>query len=245
VYGSDNKEAIMIPISGSRPTSPKHRVLLVDDHPLVRLGLRRIMENEADLTVCAEAESAQHARRVVSECRPDVMISGIGAKHADGIALIHDIRIHFPRLPILVLSALDEDIYAQRLLSVGANGYIMKEVAYEQVLIALRRVLSGEIYVSEAVGNTMIQQHLAGKAPLMANPIDRLSNRELQVLQLVGDGLGTREIADFLVLSIKTIESHRQRIKRKLSLHTGIQLMQYAISASASFSGLKLRLPAV
>ena len=235
----------MIPINGNPATSPTHRVLLVDDHPLVRLGLRRIMENEADLMVCAEAESVQEARRAVAECRPDVMISGIGAKHADGIEFIHDIRLQFPLLPILVLSALDEDLYAQRLLSVGANGYIMKQAAHEQVLFALRRVISGEIYVSEAVGNTMIQQHLAGKAPLMANPIDRLSNRELQVLHLVGNGLGTREIAKFLVLSTKTIESHRQRIKRKLSLDTGIQLMQYAISASASFSGLNSRLPAV
>ena len=171
----------MVPTNGSLPASPKYRVLLVDDHPLVRLGLRRIMENETDLTVCAEAESAQHVHRVVAECHPDVMISGIGAKHADGIALIHDIRMHFPRLPILVLSALDESIYAQRLLSVGANGYIMKEAAHEQVLLALRRVLSGEIYVSEAIGNAMIHEHLARKAPLMTNPIDRLSDRELQV----------------------------------------------------------------
>lgn len=218
---------------------------MVDDHPLVRLGLRRIIENEADLMVCAEGESAQHARQALAECHCDVMISGIGVKQADGIALIHDTRVRFPGLPILVLSALDEGIYAQRLLSVGASGYIMKEAAHELVLLALRRVLAGGIYVSEAVGNTMIQRHVAGKPPLLANPIDRLSDRELQVLHLVGNGLGTREIAEFLVVSTKTIESHRQRIKRKLSLDTGIQLMQYAVSASASFSGLKPRLPAV
>ena len=221
----------MTPFNCGAPRLPIRRIFLVDDHPLVRLGMRRILEQEADLVVCAEAGSAHQARKVVAQCRPDVMISGIGARHAHDISLIRDIRLRFPQLPILVLSALDEDIYAQRMLSVGANGYIMKLADPQLLVLALRRVLAGGIYVSETVANTIMQQR-AGKAPLVANPIDRLTNRELQVLHLVSDGFGSREIADRLFVSQKTIESHRQRIKQKLSLDTGIQLLQYAMSDS-------------
>ena len=232
----------MVPINAGRPTPTSqgeifgatrqaHRVLLVDDHPLVRQGLRRIMENEADLMVCAEAGSARDAQIAITESRPDVIITGIRITHGDGIALVRDIRLRHPQLRILVLSTQDEGIYAERLLSIGANGYIMKQEANELVLLALRRVIAGEVYVSEAIGNAMIQQFAAGTAHLSANPLDRLSNRELQVLHLVGKGLSTRTMAQFLTLSIKTVESHRQRIKRKLRLHNGIQLMQYAVSS--------------
>jgi DNA-binding NarL/FixJ family response regulator len=206
-----------------------HRVLLVDDHPLVRQGLRRIMENEADLMVCAEAGSARDTHTAMTKCSPDVMIAGIRIKH--GIELVRDIRVHYPQLRILVLSSHDESIYAERLLSIGANGYIMKQEANELVLLALRRVIAGDVYVSEAIGNTMIQQCAARNAHSSANPIGRLSARELQVLRLVGKGLSTRTIAQFLTLSIKTVDSHRQRIKRKLGLHYGTQLIQYAISS--------------
>src|SRR6266404_486090 len=172
------------------------RVLIVDDHPIVRQGLRRVMENEEDLTVCGEAETARDARAAIKELNPDVMIADISLKQGDGIELVRDVRAHHPNLPILVLSMHDETIYAERMLSAGANGYIMKQAASEQFLIALRRVLDGNIYVSEAVGNNM----------------------------------STRETALSLNLSIKTVESHRQRIKRKLNLNTGTQLVQYAVN---------------
>jgi DNA-binding NarL/FixJ family response regulator len=129
-----------------------------------------------------------------------------------------------------VLSMHDEAIYAERMLSAGANGYIMKQAASEQFLVALRRVLDGGIYVSEAVGNNMIQKFAAGGSYISANPIDRLSNRELQILHMIGKGMSTRETAHSLNLSIKTVESHRQRIKRKLNLSTGTQLVQYAVN---------------
>ena len=139
-------------------------------------------------------------------------------------------RAHHPQLPILVLSMHDETIYAERMLSAGANGYIMKQAASEQFLVSLRRVLDGGIYVSEAVGNNMIQKFAAGGTYISANPIDRLSNRELQILHMIGKGMSTRETAHSLNLSIKTVESHRQRIKRKLNLTTGTQLVQYAVN---------------
>jgi DNA-binding NarL/FixJ family response regulator len=206
------------------------RVLIVDDHPIVRQGLRRIMENEDDLTVCGEAETARDARTAIKELNPDVMIADISLKLSDGIELVRDVRAHYPHLPILVLSMHDETIYAERMLSAGANGYIMKQAASEQFLISLRRVLDGGIYVSEAVGNNMIQKFAAGGSYISANPIDRLSNRELQILHMIGKGMSTRETAESLNLSIKTVESHRQRIKRKLNLHTGTQLVQYAVN---------------
>ncbi len=206
------------------------RVLIVDDHPIVRQGLRRVMENEDDLTVVGEAETARDARSAIKELNPDVVIADISLKQGDGIELVRDVRAHHPQLPILVLSMHDETIYAERMLSAGANGYIMKQAASEQFLISLRRVLEGGIYVSEAVGNNMIQKFASGGAYISANPIDRLSNRELQILHMIGKGMSTRETAQALNLSVKTVESHRQRIKRKLNLTTGTQLVQYAVN---------------
>ena len=206
------------------------RVLIVDDHPIVRQGLRRVMENEDDLMVCGEAESVRDARAAVKELNPDVVVADVSLKQGDGIELVRDVRAHHPHLPILVLSMHDETIYAERMLAAGANGYIMKQAASDQFLVAIRRVIDGGIYVSESIGNKMIQKFAAGGAYLSANPIDRLSNRELQILHMIGKGMSTRETAESLNLSIKTVESHRQRIKRKLNLSTGTQLVQYAVN---------------
>ena len=208
----------------------QRRVLIVDDHPIVRQGLRRVMENEEDLEVCGEAETARDARAAIKEQAPDVIIADISLKQGDGIELVRDVRAHHPQLPILVLSMHDETIYAERMLSAGANGYIMKQAASEQFLVSLRRVLDGGIYVSEAIGNNMIQKFASGGNYTSANPIDRLSNRELQILHMIGKGMSTRETAHSLNLSVKTVESHRQRIKRKLNLTTGTQLVQYAVN---------------
>src|SRR6202790_1854262 len=208
----------------------ERRVLIVDDHPIVRQGLRRVMENEDDLTVCGEAETARDARTAIKELSPDVMIADISLKQGDGIELVRDVRAHHPQLSILVLSSHDEAIYAERMLAAGANGYIMKQAASEQFLGSLRQVLDGHIYVSQAVGNNMIHKFAAGGPRMSANPIERLSNRELQILHMIGKGMSTRETAQSLNLSIKTVESHRQRIKRKLNLSTGTQLVQYAVN---------------
>jgi DNA-binding NarL/FixJ family response regulator len=219
-----------------RPHSPepgaraRRRVLIVDDHPIVRQGLSRLIDQEDDLAVCGEAESAREAKGAIRDLKPEAVIVDISLKQGDGIELVKDARAHYPTLPILVLSMHDETIYAERMLSAGANGYIMKQAASDQFLVALRRVLDGGIYVSEAVGNSMIQKFASGGSYISANPIDRLSNRELQILHMIGRGLSTRQAADTLNLSVKTVESHRQRIKRKLNLTTGSQLVQYAVN---------------
>ena len=205
-------------------------IMIVDDHPIVRQGLRRLIENESDLCVCCEAESATEAKACLRRCIPDAMIVDVSLKQGDGLEVIRDTRAHHPSLPILVLSMHDEAIYAERMLSAGASGYIMKQEASDQFLVALRRVLDGSIYVSDSVGSAMIEKVAAGRARSTASPIESLTNRELQVLNMIGQGLSTRQTADALHLSIKTVESHRQRIKRKLSLRTSSQLMQYAVN---------------
>ena len=208
----------------------RRRVMLVDDHPIVRQGLRRLIEAEPDLEVCGEAETAREAKSMIRDIEPDVVIVDVSLAQGDGLELVKDARAHYPTLPLLVLSMHDEVIYAERMLSAGANGYIMKQAASDQFLVALRRVLEGGIYVSESVGNNMIEKFAAGGAYTPTNPIDGLSNRELQVLHMIGKGLSTRQNAEALNLSVKTVESHRQRIKRKLSLQTSAQLMQYAVN---------------
>ncbi len=158
------------------------------------------------------------------------MILDLSLRDSDGLELVKDIRSKYQQLPVLVLSMHDESIYAERLLSAGANGYIMKQAAADQLLVAVRRVLAGGIYVSERVGASMIERFAVSGRVQSANPIDRLSNREVQVLNLIGRGKTTREIAGNLNLSVKTVESHRQRIKKKLNLHTAPQLVQFAVN---------------
>ena len=207
-----------------------HNVFIVDDHPIVRQGLTQLIEQEADLKVCGEASDVKEARLALSKTLPDVVIVDLSLRDSDGLELIKDIRSKYRQLPVLVLSMHDENIYAERLLSAGANGYIMKQAAADQLLTALRRVLSGGIYVSEHVGTSMIERFAVAGRRQNANPIDRLSNRELQVLNLIGRGRTTREIAESLNLSVKTVESHRQRIKKKLNLQTSPQLVQFAVN---------------
>jgi DNA-binding NarL/FixJ family response regulator len=219
---------------------PARKVLIVDDHPIVRQGLRLMIDLEPDLEVCGEAQSEREARNAIRELQPDVVVVDICLAQGDGLELVRDAHAHHPDLPMLVLSMHDELIYAERMLAAGASGYIMKHAASDQLLVALRRVLSGEIYLSEALSRT--HAHLRsgsdgeGTAAGTTDPIDRLSNRELQVLSLIGRGLSSREAAEGLGLSVKTVESHRQGLKRKLNLATNAQLLQYAINWYASRS---------
>lgn len=199
------------------------RVLLVDDHPIVRQGLSRIIANEPGLAVCGEAESVREARQAVRDLEPDVVVVDLSLKEGDGIELVRELRAHHPALPLLVLSMHDELVYAGRLLAAGANGYIMKHAASEQFIGALRQVLEGGTYLSEAA-----RASRAGRGGTPGSPVDALSNRELQVLQMVGRGLSSRQVAEALHLSVKTVETHRQRIKGKLGLRTGAQLVQFA-----------------
>jgi DNA-binding NarL/FixJ family response regulator len=206
------------------------RVFIVDDHPIVRQGLCQLIDHEPDLFVCGEASSVKEARANLPDALPDVVVVDLSLQDADGLELIKDIRSKHRHMPVLVLSMHDEDIYAERMLSAGANGYIMKQAAADQLLVALRRVLSGGIYVSERVGASMIERIAVSGSRKPVDPVERLSNRELQVLNLIGSGKSTREIADDLNLSIKTVESHRQRLKKKLNLETSPKLVQFAVN---------------
>jgi len=217
-------------------TSRVRRVLIVDDHPVVRQGVRHLLENADDLSVCAEADTATDARAAIDKWHPDVLICDISLRHVDGIELVRQLRAHYPWLPILVLSTLDETIYAARMLALGVSGYIMKQASTEEFLVSVRRVLDGNIYVSEAIGNGMLSRFAGGAPHLSADPIELLTNRELQVLHMLGKGASTRETAQLLHLSIKTVESHRQRIKRKLNLTSGVQLLRYAVLSHAQAS---------
>jgi DNA-binding NarL/FixJ family response regulator len=206
----------------------KHRVLIVDDHPIVRHGLRQMIDAESDLVVCGEAPGDREARAAIRELEPDVMIVDVSLAQGDGMDLVREVHAQRPQLPMLVLSMHDETIYAERLLAAGAHGYIMKEAAYDQLLVALRKVLGGGVYLSEAMASRL--------GNVGADPVGRLSNRELQVLSLIGRGLSSRQAAESLNVSVKTVESHRQSLKRKLNLATNAQLLQYSLKWYASRS---------
>lgn len=224
-------------ISAQEPTArPRKRVLIVDDHPIVRHGLRRMIEAAPDLAVCGEAETEADAKRGIRELSPDVVIVDLTLGHGDGLELVRDVKAHHPRLPMLVLSMHEETIYAERLLAAGAMGYIMKQAASDQLLTALRRVLGGHIYLSEEL-ESRLRNRGTPETIAASDPVARLSNRELQVLSLLGRGLSSREIAADLILSVKTVESHRQSIKRKLNLATNAQLLQYALNFFAASRG--------
>jgi DNA-binding NarL/FixJ family response regulator len=207
----------------------KKRILVVDDHPIVRQGLALLINREPDLAVCGEAEEAMGAMQVLASARPDVLIVDISLTGPDGLDLLKNIRITHPTLPVLILSMHEESIYAERALRAGANGYIMKQEATEKVLVAVRRILSGEIYVSDRVANKMLKHYITGSGTLRNSSIADLSDRELEVFRLIGDGHGTRQIAEELHLSIKTVESYQAHIKEKLSLRSARELMQHAI----------------
>jgi DNA-binding NarL/FixJ family response regulator len=183
----------------------KRRILIVDDHPVVRQGLTLLINQEPDLEVCGHAEDAHEAMQAIGQLQPDMVVVDISLKDTNGIDLIKDIKIQHSSLPILTLSMHDESLYAERVLRAGARGYIMKEEGTEQVVTAIRRVLAGEVYVSENMTARMVSRMAMGMAPTGASPVDSLSDRELEVFRLIGEGLKTRDVADRLHLSVKTI----------------------------------------
>ena len=205
------------------------RILLVDDHPIVRQGLTEMIDHEKDLCVCGAAEDLHRALDAVAALKPDLVMVDISLKGGNGIELLKNIKVRHPNMLVLMLSMHDETLYGLRALRAGASGYIMKQEATEKVLIAIRRVLNGEIYLSERMERRMMQQLVRGRTPRSGSPIEDLSDRELEVFNLIGQGHGTRQIAEELHLSIKTIESHRAHIKEKLNLKTATELVQYAI----------------
>ncbi len=218
--------------SQSGTQTSKARIFLVDDHPIVRQGLGLLINREADLMVCGEADGAPSAIQAIGGAQPDLMVIDISLEGPDGLELLKTIRLKDPILPVLILSMHEESTYAERSLRAGANGYIMKQEATERVLVAIRRILEGKVYLSERLTNKMLEQFVHGASSSKADPLGSLSDRELEVYRLIGAGHGTRQIADELHVSVKTVESYQAHIKEKLSLRNARELVQHAIESS-------------
>ena len=215
-------------MADKRESPERTEILVVDDHPVMRAGLTQLIAQEPDLAVCGEAEDARGAIEAIEARRPDLAIVDISLKDSSGLDLIKDIRIRWPGLPVLVLSMHDEVFYAERVLRAGARGYVTKSEVSSKVIEGIRKVLDGQVYVSEKIASKMISS-LVGGGNLDAFPIDRLTDRELQVLELIGQGLQARDVADRLHISTKTVDAHREHIKKKLHLDGAAELARYAV----------------
>jgi DNA-binding NarL/FixJ family response regulator len=210
-----------------KPT-PRH-ILIVDDHPMMRTGLAQLINNEPDLRVCAEADTAGQAIDIVAKQKFDLALLDISLPDKNGLELIKDIRSLRPDLPILVVSMHDEMVYAERVLRAGGRGYIMKQEGGVKFLSAIRQVLSGQVYVSQNMSSRILEVFSGRQPDNFGSPVRKLSDREFEVFQFIGQGIGTREIAQKLHLSVKTVEVHRANIKEKLSLKTATELVRYAV----------------
>jgi DNA-binding NarL/FixJ family response regulator len=213
-----------------RPASraPRRRVLIVDDHPIMRQGLVALINNEPDLTVCCEAETTREALQLLEQRRPEIVVTDLSLPDRSGLELIKDIAARFPEVPVLVLSMHDEAIYAERVLRAGGRGYVMKQEGGRKLLDAIRAVLAGRTHVSERMSARIVEL-FAGRRPAHESPVSTLSDREFEVFQLIGRGRATREIAAQMGLSIKTVEAHRLHIKEKLGLESAAALTRHAV----------------
>ena len=219
----------MSEIRQPRKATNEKKIFLVDDHPLVREWLGLLLQREQDLVISGEAEDAAEAMEKIEQAKPDLAIVDITLKTSHGLELIKDLQSRMPELPVLVLSMHDESLYAERVLRAGARGYITKQEATKKVLVAIRQVLAGQVYVSETMAAKMENKLIVGRKDKQSYSIERLTDRELEVFQLIGRGYNTRRIAEELHLGIKTVESYRARIKDKLKLQDGTELLQHAI----------------
>jgi DNA-binding NarL/FixJ family response regulator len=217
-------------------TAPaRSTIFIVDDHPIVRQGLTLLINRETDLAVCGDAEEAGAALRRIEELKPDLIVVDVSLNGPDGLDLLKDIRARDSNLPVLILSMLDESLYAERALRAGANGYIMKQEATDRVLVAIRRILDGEIYLSDRMSNRMLQRFAGGAGVEQRSPVANLTDRELEVFRLIGEGHATRQIAQELHISVKTVESYQAHIKDKLSLKNARELLQRAIQWTVAY----------
>lgn len=210
-------------------TKQKNRIFIVDDHPIVRKGLAQLINQEEDLVICGEADNAETALEALKKVKPDLAIVDISLRGIDGFELTKLIKARFDNIPVLVISMHDESLFAERALRVGARGYIMKQEAIEKMMEAIRKVLRGELYVSERVSANIVKRFVDGKAEGVSSPEELLSDREMEVFQLIGQGFGTRQIADQLHVSVKTVETYRANIKEKLNLKNATELMKHAV----------------
>jgi DNA-binding NarL/FixJ family response regulator len=215
-------------MAAKNKSTPK-RVLIVDDHPMMRTGLAQLIDNEADLKVYAQAGTAAQALDVVVGQALDLILLDISLPDKNGLELLKDIKALKPGLPILVVSMHDESLYAERVLRAGGRGYIMKQEGGKKLLQAVRQVLNGQIYVSEKMSADILESFSGHHAEMAVSPVQQLSDREFEVFQLIGQGKGTRDIAAHLHLSVKTVEVHRLNIKKKLKLKTATDLVRHAV----------------
>jgi len=210
-------------------TGKKARVFLVDDHPLVREQLTALMQREADMEICGEAADGPTALALIQREAPDLVVLDISLKRSHGLELLKNLQQLRSTLPVLVLSMHDEMLYADRALRAGARGYITKEEASVKILSAIRTVLSGQVYLSQRMAGRMMQKLVGGGQKAVSSPLELLTDRELEVFQMIGRGFGTREIAGELRLGIKSVETYRARLKEKLGLADGQELLRHAI----------------
>jgi len=209
--------------------SGKQRILIVDDHPMMRQGLAQLINSEPDLTVCCEADTARQALETIGQGKPDLALVDISLPDKSGLELIKDLHALHPELRVLVVSMHDESLYAERVLRAGGRGYVMKQEGGRKLMEAIRHVLSGQIYVSEKMSARILEIFSGGRRDGTGSPVGRLTDREFDVFQLIGQGKGTREIAEHLKLSVKTVEVHRARIKEKLGIKSATDLVRFAV----------------
>ena len=212
------------------------RILLVDDHAIVRHGLSRLIDAEEDFTITGEAETADEVLQLIDRQTFDLVLLDLGLRHGSGLDLIGQIRVRDESLPILVLSMHEERFYAERVLRAGAQGYLMKQSDVSEIVPAIRRVLAGDLYLSPTLSDELVRRAVDGREEKRP-AVDQLSDREVEVVRLIGEGRSTREIAEELNLSVKTIESYRANVKRKLNLRSGTELARYAYDWSSQSKG--------
>lgn len=214
--------------AADRQTQAPKRVFLVDDHPAMCKGLKDLIQMERDLSVCGEAGDIASALEGIQKTKPDIALVDLTLKDSSGLDLVKDLKIRMKALPVLILSMHNEAIYAERCLRAGARGYIMKEASTENIIGAIRRVLAGDVYLSPGVSSQMLKK-MAGVRSAGADPVESLSDRELEVFRQIGEGLRTRDIADRLHISVKTVETYREHLKLKLRLENAAQLTRAAV----------------
>lgn len=207
----------------------KNKIFIVDDHPIVRYGVTRILNNEQGFTVCGDADSGHKAIEGIEQLHPDIVVLDISLKDMDGLQLTKTIRMRHPNLPIVILSMHDERMYAHKALRAGASGYVMKEESSEKLVNAIRKILGGEIFVSEEVQKNVLHAFAGKEEARETFVVNKLSDREREIFLLIGTGLTSRSIADKLKLSVKTIETHRSRIKQKLELDNSNKMILAAM----------------
>ncbi|HPR04382.1 MAG TPA: response regulator transcription factor [Deltaproteobacteria bacterium] len=210
-------------------TPDKSAVLIVEDHEIFRLGIRELINHEPDLAVCGEADDVESARTLIRKLRPDLVIIDITLKKSNGMDLIKEISAHYKSMKTLVLSMHDELLYAERSLQAGAQGYIMKQETSRSIVKAIRHILAGNIYVSQEIMDNLLERVRTGQDSLEKPPVDNLSDRELEVLGMIGQGKSTGDIAANMNLSVSTISTYRERIKEKLNLKNAAELVRYAV----------------